>query len=340
MSKRHYLSILLATAAVTMQGFVIDWDKIEHWAGEGPNKAALVVQFSDNGPQYAYVWGYRWEDGETPSGEDMFRAVAKAAGDLTLFTQYTGWMGNTVCGVGYSDGHTISDFIEFDFDGAQADPRISFNWFSANTMLGQTSVPGWDTQELCDEAIVLSKDAHILDHPINAREYGYACYDYDWWQPYGRTDVANQRWQAGWYDGYWSYWVGGVDSEYFSYSGLGMTSRKLNNLDVDAWKYLFLDGPVVYRKPHRLMQNVSRSDVDGYTGATPDWYELDYSHFRSSDVKVPEAAESGMAEVFDLKGVSFGQIPASSTLTELADRLPAGVYLLKSGPVIRKIIVR
>lgn len=87
-------------------------------------------------------------------------------------------MGSTVCGIGYSDGHTISDFLEFDFDGAKSDSRVSFNYFSANTSMGQTSVPGWDTPDMCNDVIAASKTAHILEHPINARAYGYAAYDY------------------------------------------------------------------------------------------------------------------------------------------------------------------
>ena len=75
---------------LSANAFVIDWNKIVHWAGSGNNKAAMVVQFADNGPEEAYVWGYRWDDGQTPSGEDMFRAIAKESSDLTLFTQFTG----------------------------------------------------------------------------------------------------------------------------------------------------------------------------------------------------------------------------------------------------------
>lgn len=321
---RNRITAIVAVAAIALaaNAFVVDWDKIVYWTGEGTNRAALVVQFADDGPEEAYVWGYRWKDGQTPSGEDMFRAVAEASSDLTLFTQYTGWMGSTVCGIGYSRNHEISDFLEYDFAGAKDDPNISFNYFSANTSMGQTSVPGWDTQDLCDEAIAASKTSHVIEHPINQHAYGYPAYDYDWWQAFDRTDAAAQRWNAGWYAGYWSYWVGGVDSDDFSYSGLGMTSRKLNNGDVDGWKYQFLDGPV--------------TGADATTGASTPWHELNYDHFGSASVaSLPQAAKT--VEVYNLQGV---KVAAGLSEEALLGKLPQGVYIVKAGSQTKKIIKR
>lgn len=333
----------LALIALSAKAFVVDWDRITHWAGSGPNKAALVVQFNDEGPEEAYVWGYRWEDGAEPSGEDMFRSIAEVSTDLTLFTQYTGWMGNTVCGIGYSDGHTISSFLEFDFNSALEDAYISFNWFSANTSLGQTSVPGWDTQELCDAAIEASALTHILDHPINAREYGYACYDYDWWQPYRRTDAARQRWNAGWYKGYWSYWVGGTDSDDLSYSGVGMTSRKLHDGCVDAWKYMFLDGPVVF-SPRREGQNRPRhtaGDADAHTGASPQWHDLNYDHFGvpQSGVEPLSATNNSTVRIYDMQGNLLLTADHETTISDLKRKLRIGIYIIKCGRHTKKLIL-
>lgn len=329
-------------AALTMNAFVVEWDRIKYWAGSGPNQAALVVQFNDNGPQEAYVWGYRWQNGENPSGEDMFRAVAAASPDLTLFTQYTGWMGNTVCGIGYSKYHTIADFIEYDFGSAKEDGRISFNYFSANTTMGQTDVPGWDTQDLCDSAIQASKSSHIIDHPINARVYGYPAYDYDWWQAFDRNDPTAQRWNAGWYDGYWSYWVGGPDSEDFAYSGLGMTSRKLNNGDVDGWKYIFLDGPVVLDRPERAAgQNIYSDGIDGYTGASEQWHQLNYTHFGiSSAPSVHNDSADGIVEVYSLSGVKVTDFRTSESLDRMVRTLSSGCYILRSRQGAKKIFVK
>ncbi len=328
------LPAIAGLTALSAQAFVVDWDQIVYWAGSGPNRAALVVQFLDNGPKEAYVWGYRWEDGEEPSGEDMFRAIATASSDLTLFTQYTGWMGNTVCGIGYSQDHVISDFLEFDFDSAREDPYISFDWFSANTTLGQTDVPGWDTQDLCDAAIVASKETHILDHPINARVYGYACYDYDWWQPYDRTDPDNQRWNAGWYKGYWSYWTGEADSESFSYSGLGMTSRKLENGAVDGWRYQLLDGPV--GKP----QQDGRRYIDGDTGASEDWHEtLNYKHFLGTGVDTAAADDSQPVTIYNMQGIKLAEMAAGTPVTDIRAKLGKGLYIIRSGNKSKTIAI-
>ncbi|MBD5290732.1 MAG: hypothetical protein HDS24_01465 [Bacteroides sp.] len=318
--RKSYSTIISSfmVISLTANAIVVDWSEIKHWAGEGENKAALVVQFDDDGEEKAYVWGYRWNGEEiTPSGEDMFRAIATECDDIYLFTQFTGWMGNTVCGIGYSRNNSIADCIEFDFDSALEDPNISFNWFSANSFLGQTSVPGWSTPELCEEAIEESKATHILEHPIDARNYGYACYDYDHWQKFGGE--SSMRWNAGWYQGYWSYWVGGVDMESLSYSGLGYTSRKLTDESVDGWKYTPLSGPV------------GGDYVDGVTGATTQWHELDYRHFLPTSVEaVSDELQSSENVLFRLDGsrVAKGAL------------LPPGIYILKTQERTEKIIIR
>ncbi len=319
-NKSHSLSIVLLLIVTFSAGsFVIQWDKIEYWAGSGSNKAALVVQFDDGGAEKAYVWGYRWTDDSVhPSGEDMFRAIATECPDLYLFTQFTGPMGNTVCGIGYSDNNTISGYIEYDFDSAREDPCISFNWFSANTLLGQTSVPGWDTPDLCEDAIKRSVQTHILEHPIDARNYGYACYDYDHWHKFG--DLPSMRWQAGWYKGYWSYWVGATDSESLSYSGLGYTSRKLSDGSVDGWKYT------------RLESSDDSDAVDGYTGASTPWHDLDYKHFDSSgfDQVTTDDDPACVQKIWRIDGT-----PVQS----LSDATP-GLYIVKENGKTRKLIVK
>ncbi|MDE6310782.1 MAG: T9SS type A sorting domain-containing protein [Muribaculaceae bacterium] len=322
--KKQLSSLVALSSFCIAAAFTVDWNRIQFWTGEGENKAAIVVQFLDDGPEEAYVWGYRWKKDTEASGEDMFRAVAASSPDLTLFTQFTGPMGSTVCGIGYSHEHTISDYLEFDFDAAREDPNISFNWFSANTMLGQTSTPGWDTPDLCSEAIILSKTSHILDHPINAMVYGYACYDYDWWQPYELPADKLIRWNAGWYKGYWSYWCGTADSESFAYSGLGMSSRKLADGDVDGWKYTSLDGEY----------------IDGSTGATAAWHPLNYSHFSSSHVN-DITTENNIEKiyVYNSSGVRIRELESDVTIGYLYSILPKGLYIITGMGKTKKILI-
>ena len=337
------MALLLAAVALPGLAYTLDWNRIEFWTGEGSNRSALVVQFQDNGPKEAYVWGFRWNpedyEGGAPSGEDMFRAVAEANTDLLLFTQYTGSMGSTVDGIGFrfpGEGH-VQDRLAYDFAGASADPRVSFDYYTPNELMGQTSAPGLFTPVFCSNAIEESRSTNIIEHPINAREYGYPAYDYDWWQPSGELDNNKLRWNAGWYDGYWSYWVGGTDFEELSYSGLGMTSRKLSDGQVDAWKYTLLDGPVVYSPRHGGGQNAPER-IDGTTGASEQWHPLNYSHTLTAvGVTVPAAAESARVRIYTLEGVLVATA-RKPELAAAADALPSGCYIIKDGTKTVKLI--
>ena len=340
-----FMPLAFTCVALTAGAWTLDWDKIEHWTGEGPARSALVVQFQDNGPKESYVWGFRWnpsdyEDGR-PSGEDMFRAIAAADGNLLLFTQYTGWMGSTVDGIGFSfpgeDG--LAGRIAYDFEGASSDPRVSFDYFTPNELMGQTSAPGMFTAMYCLQAIEAAKATHIIEHPLNARDYGYPAYDYDWWQPSAPLDNDRARWNAGWYDGYWSYWTGGTDSDELSYSGVGYSSRKLSDGEVDGWKYALLDGPVTFAPRKAGAQNRVRQQVDGETGASEQWHPLNYSHTRDgvgveTAVATPQAA---VAEIYTMQGVRVRSVKADA-LAEAIDALPSGVYVVKQGAKSTKLI--
>ena len=315
--------LLCTTCTAANASFTLDWDKVEHWAGEGTNRCALVVQFNNPADPYAHVWGFRWnsedyEDG-MPSGEDMFRAVASQCEDLLLFTQYTGWMGSTVCGIGYYDPSKVklTDHISFDFASAQTDSKISFNYFVPNTSMNQDTAPGNFTPIYCKRAITAAAQSHIIDHPINAREYGYPAYDYDHWV----CDVEGQKppvsqWNAGWYDGYWSFWIGGPDLSRLSFSGSGITATSVNDGNVIAF-------------------NFKRSDPDNPFGdiSSNDWGELDYLHdFDAAGVETTSAEPSGKTtRILTLSGIEVGNDPT---------RFPAGVYIMvdESGKATKTLI--
>ena len=87
----------------------IDFSKIERWIGEGTNEAALAIKFNDEKTPKIMVWGYRWAEGETATGETMLRDVAKGdSGFYALIygdTQY----GAAIGGIGYDlDGDGFS----------------------------------------------------------------------------------------------------------------------------------------------------------------------------------------------------------------------------------------
>lgn len=240
MKKLVITGLLLAGASLMASAEdYVDFDRIQHWAGKGSNRAALVIDFQDGKTEKAFVWGYRW-DGQA-SGEDMVRAIAAASKSLTVMVQYTGAMGTTFDGAGLSPDRGLTDVLVYDFEKAQT--ASSFNFFSPSTSMGQTAAPGYAAQDMCDAAIERSRTTGVIEHPINAFVYGYPSYDYDCWKlAEGHGEDPLMHWQAGWYDGYWSYWVGSNNYDNIGYSGLGMSSVILSDGDVNAWKYSVIKG--------------------------------------------------------------------------------------------------
>jgi len=204
------------------------FDDIQYWVGNGSNKAALVIEWHDGNRPDAIVWGYRW-DGEA-TGHDMIVAIAQADPRLVLLTQYTGWMGYTIDGIGYGESRLN---ISYDLEGAKSEPKNAFKFEPpiTNPLLGQTSHPEHPAEDVA-VAIRQGVQTGVIYHPINAERYGYPSYDYDYW-----SCSNGIHWQAGWYYGYWSYFVRSSQTSNFSYSGLGATSRVLTDGCWDAWSW-------------------------------------------------------------------------------------------------------
>ena len=204
------------------------FDDIQYWVGNGSNKAALVIEWHDGNRPDAIVWGYRW-DGEA-TGHDMIVAIAQADPRLVLLTQYTGWMGYTIDGIGYGESRLN---ISYDLEGAKSEPKNAFKFEPpiTNPLLGQTSHPEHPAEDVA-AAIRQGVQTGVIYHPINAERYGYPSYDYDYW-----SCSNGIHWQAGWYYGYWSYFVRSSQTSNFSYSGLGATSRVLTDGCWDAWSW-------------------------------------------------------------------------------------------------------
>ena len=204
------------------------FEDIQYWVGNGSNKAALVIEWHDGNRPDAIVWGYRW-DGEA-TGHDMIVAIAQADPRLVLLTQYTGWMGYTIDGIGYGESRLN---ISYDLEGAKSEPKNAFKFEPpiTNPLLGQTSHPEHPAEDVA-AAIRQGVQTGVIYHPINAERYGYPSYDYDHW-----SCSNGIHWQAGWYYGYWSYFVRSSQTSNFSYSGLGATSRVLTDGCWDAWSW-------------------------------------------------------------------------------------------------------
>ncbi len=270
MNIRNLLPFLLLAGfpqSVSAQ-FILDWDKIVHWVGEGENRAAIAVQFNDGLAQETYVWGYRWSGNREINSRDMLAAIAAQCGTIEVLEQRTSNAENgyTLGGIGFSTAGDICGNLGFDFDAARNDGRITFNYYATApdgiTIIG----PGDDTPRLYRHAInEAAAGSHIIQHPVDVTAYGTACRDYDHWQV---GDISPSRhWNSGWNDGNWIAWIGGVDSSTLNYSGMCYATRAIKPDEVVVWNF------------NRHDCYPSHKDIiDGYTGASRPVRPLNYSH--------------------------------------------------------------
>lgn len=247
------LSLTIGLSVVTAMAHPIDFDKIRNWTGTGPNRAALVIQY--NGDTYgsdAYAWGYRWENGETPTGETMMKAICANSSRLSMLTQYTGSMGSTLCGVGYSLNQEVLNHVFFNFEKAKDFEFINFDYYNANSFMGQKEAPGDKAPELAQQAIdVAISGTNYIQHPFDYGTYGYPAYDYDCWDI--DADIESRsgitpyepKWLSAWYEGYWSYWCANNPSQDWMYSGSGFTGRTLVDGSVDGWSFTQFESAMV-----------------------------------------------------------------------------------------------
>ncbi|MDO4703107.1 Ig-like domain-containing protein [Tannerella sp.] len=203
------------------------FDDIKYWVGKGQNRAALVIEWHDGNDPDAIVWGYRWNG--NASGLDMISAIAEADPRLIFLRQHTGPMGSTINGLGYN---CPVGSISYDLEGAKTDPRVSFKFQPPYKMPTQTGHPATPEEDV-RRALADGYQTGVIDHPFNAHLYGYPAYDYDYWKC-----SLGTHWDAGWYEGYWSYWVRDSQTDDFTYSGLGASSRQLVDGSWDGWSYL------------------------------------------------------------------------------------------------------
>lgn len=106
-------------------------DEIQNWTGDGPKRAALVIQWNDEKNPDALVWGYKW-DGEA-TGADMLEAIVAADPRLFALFMNDPKFGTTLGGLGYdinqsnplilTDGSTEKEVVNgvvqttsYDFD--------------------------------------------------------------------------------------------------------------------------------------------------------------------------------------------------------------------------------
>lgn len=114
---------------------------------------------------------------------------------------------------------------------AKADPRF-YMLVYGNTQYGAAiGGMGYDLNGNGNISLVKGGTSYSL----TAGVYNTTAYDFDSWSS---NDTAD-HWCAGWYNGYWSYWVTDDTDTAFEYSGLGASSRKLTDGSIDGWSYMY-----------------------------------------------------------------------------------------------------
>ncbi|MDR2388387.1 MAG: hypothetical protein LBD89_01195 [Tannerellaceae bacterium] len=223
------------------------------------DSAVLLVKWTDGKRQIfgdsILAWGYRWNTisiyndpvfgPETTFIKkytiDMIRAVANSDCAFSALLQNTSEGNFAVGGFGFNHGGSQRVEIDFDTAGAAADTaNIKFHYTgSPNCDRGQGAIP-YNVEVQAYDAILrstgpLGTGTGIIRHPFDA-DYGYPAYDYDYWallNPSSRT----YRWQAGWYDGYWSFFNKEGLNGPFTYSNYSITTRQLGHYSVDGFAF-------------------------------------------------------------------------------------------------------
>lgn len=326
--KKQLLYILLLLALTSKAAIPVDFNKIDHWTGQGDCRAALVITRGlDPEKDISYVWGYRFditenEDGSKnyPTSEDMFKAICSDNDNLLLLTQFTGQYGATVCGIGIDNVAELLEYLYFDFDMAKNYEYINFDYYNTSTLFGQKEAPGDNTPKIMQQAINGAAQTHYIQHPLDYYAYGYPAYDYDCWK-INEKRVDDLFWHAGWYEGYWSYWTGKAGGEW-SYSGTGYTGRKLSDGAVDGWTYTIFDKP----------------GVGGFgEGSTPTENEnmLFYVPGKTTAVTEAEIKEDLPTLWYSVSGTHV-----ATTTKNHKPSLALGIYITKKGNKTQKIAIK
>ena len=316
--RRKLLLSAVGLTVLTTMAHPIDFDKIKSWTGTGPNRAALAVM-NDAGASdpNVYVWGFRWEEGEKPTGEDKFKAICANNDNLVLLTQITGQYGSTVCGIGVGDADRLLSYIYFDFDKAVDYEFINFDYYDTNLLFGQSEAPGDNTPRICAEVIEFARTSgsHVIQHPLDQPTYGYPAYDYDSW------DMTDEGWEYGWwssawYAGYWSYWTISGSTSDWMYSGTGFTGRQLSDGCIDGWSLTMFESPQV----GGVGEGVPPSDNESlYVYCEPK---------KSTQIIAVEDADSAPEEYYTLAGVRAD-----------AGHLTPGIYIVRKGQRTEKRLI-
>ncbi len=115
----------------------------------------------------------------------------------------------------------------------KADPRLIFLTHMTGPMGYTIAGLGYNINQTGAHYLIYDGDQSNPHYPTNGIVTTNA-YNYDNWT---YSDTAD-HWCAGWYQGYWSYWVKDSKEEVWQYSNWGASSRELVNGSWDGWSFL------------------------------------------------------------------------------------------------------
>lgn len=175
------------------------------------------------------------------------QATAKSA-NATTFADIQFWVGSgsnqAAFVVQWNDGKTADALVwGFKWNGtatgedmvkaiAKADPRF-FALLRQGTQYGSAiGGLGFDLNGTGTNGLYKDGDIKYPYYPfdglINTSEYDFDSY----------TGIdPNDHWQSGWMVGYWSYWVKDPTDADYNYSGVGASTRELQNGSWDVWNF-------------------------------------------------------------------------------------------------------
>lgn len=177
---------LLFTARPAAAGLITSMDDIQLWAGTGPNRAVLIIDWTDGktvpgqSAGQALAWGFRWENGANPTAEDMMLAIDAIDVRLQVsYIDYGGDLGRMASGIGY----------DLDNDG-------SYFTFTLAPASGTTS----DTQP-ADDHVGYGDDTHYWAYYVDAAPSSTVPTGAQW--GYADTGMSGRHLV----DGSWDSWV-------------------------------------------------------------------------------------------------------------------------------------
>jgi len=81
----------------------LSFDAIKLWAGNGPDKAAMVIDWNGGISPQSLEWGFRWDPAAGPvTGETMFNAIVAADPHLFSIVYTDPTYGDSIFGLGYT----------------------------------------------------------------------------------------------------------------------------------------------------------------------------------------------------------------------------------------------